>query len=270
MKNRKKALLLGAGMLVAGSLLSACSSHKEDPNTVSVGVMAGPEEQLMEVAKQVAMQRYHLNVKIIQFNDYVSPNSALADGSIDSNAFQHLPYLKATEQSRGYHFVPVGKTFIYPIGGFSSRYKSMNQLPDGATIAVPNDPSNEARSLLILAKAGLIKLSDPNSPTASLSDITDNPHHFHFDELDAAQLPRALSDVDLAFITNTYAQPAGLTLNDALIREGADSPYVNLFVVRQGEQNEEKIHHLVEAFQTEAVAERAQQLFHGGAIPGWK
>lgn len=271
MHNIIKGMVVTAGMAAVMATLSGCSGGgKEDPNTVSVGVMAGPEEELMDVAKGIAEQKYHLNVKVVEFNDYVQPNASLADGSIDANAYQHKPYLDAMVKDRGYKLVPAGKTFIFPIGAYSSKYKSIQDLPDGAEIAISNDPSNGARALLMLAKAHLITLKDPNDPTASLDDMTSNPHHFDFQELDTAQMPRALSDVDLAFVNNNFAQPAGLKLSDALLKESPDSPYVNLFVVRQGDQDKEKIRHLVEAFQTDAVAEKARELFGDGAIPGWK
>ncbi|MGJ8513586.1 MetQ/NlpA family ABC transporter substrate-binding protein [Carnimonas bestiolae] len=267
-----KGIALGAGALALSAFLSGCGGHKEDPNTVSVGVMAGPEEELMEMAKQIAKQRYDLNVKIVEFNDYVAPNSSLADGSIDTNAYQHKPYLDAMVKDRGLDLVPLpnGNTFIFPIGGYSSKYKSISELPDGATIAISNDPSNGARALLILEKAGLIKLKNANDPTSSVDDITDNPHHFKFDELDTAQMPRSLEDVDLAFINNNFAEPAGLHLSDALLKEDAHSPYVNLFAVRKGDENSEKIRHLVDAYQSDDVAKKAHDLFGDGAIPGWK
>lgn len=265
-----KGLALGASALVLGALLAGCGGDKKDANTISVGVISGPEEQLMEAAKQEAKQRFNLDVKIVEFTDYVSPNASLSDGSIDANAYQHQPYMDSMNKERGYHLVAAGKTFIYPIGAYSKRHTSIDQLQDGATIGIPNDPSNEARALLVLAKAGLITLKDNSNPTAGLGDITNNPHNFKFQEIDAAQLPRSLDDVDLAVINSNFAQPAGYELKDALLKEGPDSPYVNLIVVRDGDQDKENVKHLVEAFQTDAVANRAEELFHGGAVPGWK
>ncbi|WP_025733880.1 MetQ/NlpA family ABC transporter substrate-binding protein [Carnimonas nigrificans] len=267
-----KGIALGAGALAITAFLSGCGSQSEDSNTVSVGVIAGPEEELMEVAKQIAKERYNLNVNIVEFNDYVAPNSALADGSIDTNAYQSQPYMDAMIKDRGLDLtaMPNGHTFIYPIGGYSTKHDSLSDLPDGATIAIPNDPANGARGLLILAKAGLIELNDPNNISASVDDITANPHHFKFEELEGPQIPRSLDDVDLAFINNTFAEPAGLQLSDALIAEDADSPYVNIFAVRKGDEENEKIRHLVDAFQTDDVAEKAHDLFGDGAIPGWK
>ncbi|WP_106478295.1 MetQ/NlpA family ABC transporter substrate-binding protein [Phytohalomonas tamaricis] len=265
--------LAGAAALIAGAgLLAGCGDKgTEDTNTVKVGTIAGPETELMEVAKQVAKEKYDLNVDIVEFNDYVSPNMALADGSIDANAYQHAPYMESMVKDRGFKFAIAGKTFVYPIGAYSKRFDSVDQLPQGASIALPNDPSNEARSLLLMDKEGLITLKDDQNATATLDDIAENPHDFQFKEIDAAQLPRALDDVDLAFINNTFAQPAGLSLSeDALIKEGPDSPYTNLIVVREGDENKENITHLVEAFQTDAVADKAKELFQEAAVPGWK
>src|SRR3990167_7669231 len=138
-------------------LVISCSS-KESPNQISVGVVAGPESQIMEVAKEVALKKYGLHVKVVDFSDYVTPNTALAQGNIDANAYQHLPFLEAQIKANHYQMVPVGKTFLYPMGLYSKKIQSLSQLQDGAQIAVPNDPSNEARALLLLQKAGLIEL----------------------------------------------------------------------------------------------------------------
>src|SRR3989338_2870440 len=137
-------------------LLAACS-HKENKNTIQVGVITGPETQLMQVAKKIAWEKYKLDINIVQFNDYIMPNEALVNGDIDANMFQHMPYLKAQIKERGYKLVSVGKTFIYPVGIYSKQIKKISEVPNGAKVAIPNDPSNEARALLLLQKTGLIK-----------------------------------------------------------------------------------------------------------------
>ncbi|GHB10705.1 MetQ/NlpA family ABC transporter substrate-binding protein [Salinicola rhizosphaerae] len=258
---------LGAAVLGLG--LTAGIAHAAE-DSIKVGTMAGPESDVMKVAKQVAQEKYGLDVEIVEFTDYVTPNAALADGSLDANAYQHEPYLRAMMKDRGYDFAIAGKTFVYPIGAYSSKYDSIDELPDGATIAVPNDPTNEGRALILLDKQGLIKLDDADNLEATPIDIVDNPHDFSFKEIEAAQMPRILPDVDMAFINSTFTQPAGLTLDDALIKEGPDSPYVNLIVVRDGEQESQPIQELVKAYQSDAVAEKAQELFKGGAVPGWE
>ncbi|MDV6319013.1 MetQ/NlpA family ABC transporter substrate-binding protein [Chromohalobacter sp. HP20-39] len=262
--------LLGAAALLGAGLLAGCGSDDAETQSIKVGTVAGPETDVMQVAKKIAKEEYDLNVEIVEFTDYVSPNAALADGSLDANAFQHEPYLNSMIQDRGYDFAIAGKTFVYPIGAYSSKYDSIENLPDGAIIALPNDPSNEARSLILMHNKGLIELKDPTNLEATPIDISKNPHNYEFREIAAAQLPRVLPDVDLAFINNTFAQPAGLSLDDALIKEGPESPYVNLIVTREGMQDNKAIQQLVDAYQSPAVIDKAAELFKGAAVPGWK
>ena len=157
-------------------LVSGCSS-KENSDEIRVGVVAGPEAQLMEVAKAVAIKKYGLHVKVLDFSDYVTPNTALAEGDIDANAYQHEPFLEAQIKAHHYKMTPVGKTFLYPMGLYSKKIKRLSQLQEGAQIAVPNDPSNEARALLLLQKAGLIGLKPGVGASASLQDIMSNPRN---------------------------------------------------------------------------------------------
>jgi len=246
--------------------ITACGS--ESPNTLKVGTIAGPETDLMIVAKQVAKQRYGLNVKIIQFNDYNIPNIALNDGSLDANVYQHLPYLKAAMKAHGYQLKAIGKTFIYPMGIYSSKIKSLADLQDRSTIAIPNDPSNEARALLLLQTQGLIKVKDKANATPL--DIIENNKKLIFKEMDAAQLPRVLPDVTLAVINSNYALPAGLNpKQDALALESKDSPYANIIVVKKDTKKMKQLKELVKALNSKPVEEKAQELFAGQAIPAW-
>ncbi|MBS0350554.1 MAG: MetQ/NlpA family ABC transporter substrate-binding protein, partial [Proteobacteria bacterium] len=224
----KKILLVT--LLTVGVLsLTACSPKKI--NTIKVGTIDGPETQLMEAAKEVAKKNYDLNVQIVPFSDYNTPNAALNDGSITANAFQTQPYLDAQAKQYGYHFATVGKTFVYPVGIYSQKIKDIHQVPDKAKVAIPNDPSNGARSLLLLQKAGLITLKPGVTINATKFDIVANPKHLQIIELDAPQLPRSLSDVDLAIINTNYAVGAGLSpIKDAIFHEDANSPYVNIIV----------------------------------------
>ncbi|GAA3894126.1 methionine ABC transporter substrate-binding lipoprotein MetQ [Halomonas cibimaris] len=256
--------------LVIGSLTAlAFGINVASADALKVGTVAGPETDIMQVAVEIAEEKHGLDVEIIEFTDYVTPNAALADGSLDANAFQHEPYMQAMVNDRGYDFAVAGYTFVYPIGAYSEKYDSIEALPDGARIALPNDPSNEGRSLILMHNKGLIELNDPTHLEATPIDIAKNPHDFDFLEIEAAQLPRVLRDVDMAFINNTFAQPAGLSLDDALIKEGPESPYVNLIVVRDGDEDREAIRHLVDAYHSEAVMEKADKLFDGAAVPGW-
>lgn len=256
-------------LLITTSFLTACSSQN-DENTVKIGAIAGPEAELVEAAAVVAKERYNLNVKVVEFHDFVTPNTALADGSIDANAYQTVPFLEETIAARGYSLVSVGRTFIYPIGLYSKRHKSLDQLPNGAVIAIPNDPSNGARALLILQEAKLIKLKNNVSTKATLQDIVQNPKNLQIREIEAAQLTRTLQDVDLAAINTVFAAPAGLLPNrDALYVESKTSPYANIIVVRAGDENKTSIKEFVSAYQSEEVAKRAQELFKGQAVPAW-
>ena len=266
-------LLASTALLSAAVLLTGCgqSSKDDDSGPLKVGVMAGPETEVMELAADIAEEKYKVEVELVEFSDYVSPNVALADGSIDANAFQHRPYLDSMVKDRGFKLVAVGNTFIFPIAAFSKKIKNLSELKDGAKIAIPNDPSNEGRTLILLHQRGFIKLKDVNNLEATPADIIDNPRKFKFKELDAAQLPRALDDVDMAFINNTYAVPAGyLPGRDSLMVEDKDSPYVNLIVARQDNQKDPRIQALVKAYQTKEVEAKGEEIFKGSAIAGWK
>jgi D-methionine transport system substrate-binding protein len=246
--------------------LTACS--KPSPNTLVVGTISGPETELVEVAQKIALERDGITVKIVEFNDYNLPNEALQDGSLDANIYQHLPYLQASMKAHGYDLEPIGKTFVYPTGIYSSKFKSLKQLPEHATIALPNDPSNEARALLLLKKAGLITLK--NTHQASVQDIANNPKQLHFKELDAAQLPRVLADVDAAIINTTFAIPAGLRPSrDALYLEDKNSPYANLIVIRRNSTKKTQLALFVKAMNSEEVKDKAHQLFGDAAIVAW-
>ncbi|MCE9666070.1 MetQ/NlpA family ABC transporter substrate-binding protein [Halomonas sp. M5N1S17] len=264
--------LLGAATLAGATLLAGCGGDDADTETrsIKVGTMSGPESEVMEVAVQIARERYDLEVEIIEFTDYVSPNSALADGSLDANAFQHEPYLQGMVDDRGYDLTVAGYTFVYPIGAYSEKHTDIEDLPERAIIALPNDPTNGGRAMILMHNAGLIELDDPANLEATPVNVIDNPSDFRFREIEAAQLPRVLPDVDLAFINNTFAQPAGLHLDDALLREGPESPYVNLIAVRSGDEEREEIQQLVSAYQSDEVAAKALELFDGGAVPGWQ
>ncbi|MGQ3891956.1 MetQ/NlpA family ABC transporter substrate-binding protein [Legionella sp. CNM-4043-24] len=251
-------------------LLALCllGCHKPSPNTLVVGTISGPETDLIDVARDVAYKDYGLHIKVVEFNDYNLPNEALEDGSLDANVYQHQPYLEAAEAAHGYQFEAIGKTFVYPAGLYSSKLKSLKELGDKATIAIPNDPSNEARALLLLQKAGLIRLKSTRN--ATLADISSNPRQLQIKELDAAQLPRVLSDVDAAVINTNFAIPAGLSpTKDTLFLEGKDSPYANLVVIRSNSDKKAQLALFVKALNSPAVQEKAKELFGDAAIPAW-
>lgn len=246
--------------------LAAC--NKPSPNTLTIGTIAGPETELVETAKDVAQIKYGLNIKIVEFNDYNLPNEALEDGSLDANVYQHLPYLQAAIKAHGYHLEAIGKTFVYPTGIYSTKVKSVGQLTDHSIIAVPNDPSNETRALLLLQKAGLIRLK--KTDMATVNDISSNPQNLQIKELDAAQLPRVLPDVDAAVINTNFAIPADLSPSrDAIFKEGKDSPYANLIVIRRDSTKKTQLEEFVKAMNSTEVQHKAKELFGDAAIPAW-
>jgi D-methionine transport system substrate-binding protein len=264
-------LIFGAYMRIIAFILitiglTACS--KPSPNTLTIGTIAGPETELIETAKLVAEQQYGLKIKIIAFNDYNLPNEALQDGSLDANVYQHLPYLDAAIKAHGYNLQAIGKTFVYPMGMYSNKLHSLNDLPEKALIALPNDPSNEMRALLLLQKAGLITLK--NTTLSNLQDIASNPHHLIFKEMDAAQLPRVLPDVSLALINTNFALPAGLSpAKNALFTEDKDSPYANIIVIKSDSLKKPQLLLFVKALNSKEVKDKAQLLFGDAAIPAW-
>jgi D-methionine transport system substrate-binding protein len=248
--------------------LLGCHAENQSADIV-VGTIAGPETELVEVAKQIAKEQYDLEVKIIEFSDYNLPNEALSDGSLDMNIYQHLPFLQASMEARGYSLSVIGKTFIYPMGIYSNRYKNIQDLPESALIAVPNDPSNQTRALLLLQSAGLISLKPKNM--VNLHDILSNPKHLKIKELDAAQLPRMLQDVDASVINTNFAIPAGLSPSqDALFLESKDSPYANIMVVRTQDLDKPRLNQFVMAMHSQAVIQKAKELFGENAIAAWE
>ncbi|GGC89687.1 hypothetical protein GCM10010994_54410 [Chelatococcus reniformis] len=255
---------LGAVTLLAGGAAAA-----DDPKTIRVGVTAGPHAEILDVVRKVGAER-GVDIKPVEFTDYVIPNQALAAGETEANSFQHEPYLKNQIAKTGWKLVKVADTIASPMGFYSKTYKNFADLPDGARLAIQNDPTNGARSLHILAAAGYIKLRDPTNVTASVADIVDNPKRFKFVELDAAQIPRSLPDVDAASINNNYAVQAGLDpVKDTLIKEAANGPWVNVIAVRAADKDKPWVAKLVEVYQSEPVKQFVLTRFKGAYIPAW-
>lgn len=256
--------------IFALSLASCGNKAKNDPNFIRVGVATGPEYVVAETAKKVAKEKYGLEVELVQFNDYVMPNTSLDQGDIDANVFQTKPFLDEQIARRGYKLAIVGKTFIYPMAGYSKKIKSLGELTDGSTVVIPNDAANSSRALLLLQKEGLISLK-ANVTAPRPVDITSNPRNLQILELEAPQLPRVLDDAKVAVsvINNNFAGQAGLLLKDGIFAESKDSPYVNLIVTRVENQNDEKVKKFVQAYQSDEVAAKAEEVFKGGAVKGW-
>ncbi|ACZ78131.1 MULTISPECIES: MetQ/NlpA family lipoprotein [Dickeya] len=264
--------LAAVGALIGALALAGCGQEQKNPNHIKVGVIVGAEQQVAEVAQKVAKEKYGLDVELVTFNDYVLPNEALSKGDIDLNAFQHKPYLDQQIKDRGYKLVSVGNTFVYPIAGYSKKIKSLSELQNGAQIALPNDPTNLGRSLLLLQKVGLIKLKDNVGLLPTALDVVENPKNLKLVELEAPQLPRSLDDdqIALAIINTTYASQINLTpAKDGLFVEDKNSPYVNLLVAREDNKDAENVKKFVKAYQSEEVNQAALKVFNGGAVKGW-
>lgn len=261
--------------LIAGALLfSACgnASKKDSPNYIKVGITSGPEREIAEAAKKVALEQFNLEVELVTFNDYVVPNEALNNGDIDVNAFQHMPYLEEQSRQRGYKLTAVGNTFVYPIVAYSKKIKNITELQNGSTIVIPNDPTNGGRSLLLLQKNGLLKLKDNVGLLPHLTDIVDNPKQLNILEIEAPQLPRVLDDeeVIIAIINNNFAAQAGLNADEyGIFKEDKESPYVNVIVARTEDKDLDKVKNFVKAYQSEAVLQTANKVFKGTAVKGW-
>ncbi len=264
-----KIIILSA---VLTSLWGCGGTQADGKKPLKVGVVSGPERSLSETAKKIAKEKYDLEVELVEFNDYVLPNAALNQGEIDVNAYQHKPLLDEQSKQRGYKLAVVGNSFVYPIVGYSRKIKSIDELKEGDTIVIPNDPSNSGRSLLLLEKQGLIKLKEGVGILPTLLDVADNPKKLKILELDAPQLPRILDDkeVTIAIINTNFAALANLDASkDGIFREDKDSPYVNIIVAREDNKNDERIQQFVKSFQTDEVNQTAIKTFKGGAIKGW-
>ena len=258
--------LVGCG---GAATTSSSSSAKGDDKVIKVGVSPEPHKKILDAAVPV-LEKEGYKVEITEFNDYVLPNTALSEGELDANYFQHTPYLNEQNESRHLNLVSAGAIHLEPMGLYSKKIKSLDEIKDGATIAVPNDPSNEARALRLLAANKLIELKDGELVTPA--DITSNPKNIQFTELEAAAVPRSVDDVDAAVINSNYAIPAGFNpTKDSIVIEDKDSeaakPYANIVAVRSGDENSEKIKALVKALQSEEVKKFINKEYDGAVIP---
>lgn len=248
-------------IVVGGSILAG-------DKVIKIGATPVPHGEILKDVVQPLLAEEGIELEIVEFTDYITPNLALADGSIDANYFQHVPYLEQFSNDHNLDLISVAKVHIEPFGLYSDKLKSIDELPEGATIAVPNDPSNEGRALLLLASQGIITLPGDDVLDATPIDIVKNPKKLKFKELEAAQLPRILPDVTAAFINTNYALEAGLNpLEDALIIEGDKSPYANILVVRGGDQDNELIQELVDALTSDEVEEYILDKYEGAVVP---
>lgn len=259
-------IALVAILSVVSVFAQAAAETQSSTTKIVVGATPEPHAALLSlVVDDLAAQGITLEIK--EFTDYVTPNDAVEYGEIDANYFQHIPYLESFNTEHGYHLVNAGGIHVEPIALYSSKYSSLSDLPNGAVIAIPNDPTNEGRALLLLQSAGLIKLKADAGLEAIPLDIVENPKNFKFSEIEAATLPRVLSDVDAAIINGNYAIPAGLVATrDGLFVEGADSPYVNVIAVKEGNENNPAIKALIEALKSDEVAAFVAEKYKNGEV----
>ncbi|MET0280292.1 MAG: MetQ/NlpA family ABC transporter substrate-binding protein [Steroidobacteraceae bacterium] len=256
-------------ILSAALALAACgrSGGEHDSNRLRVGATAVPHAEILERAKPL-LEQQGVKLEVIVFNDYVQPNTQLAEGGLDANYFQTKPYLDEFNTARGTKLVTVAGVHVEPLGAYSRRHKALAELPDGAEIALPNDASNTGRALLLLQQAGLIGLGKGPDPLQTVADVSTNPRGFRFRELEAATLPRVLEQVDLAVINTNYALDAKLNpRQDALVLEGADSPYINYLVARPENAADPRIQKLAAILTGEVIRGYIDSTYSGAVIP---
>lgn len=267
---KKKLVLFLAAALSAGTL-AGCGSGKSDAKTITVAATAVPHAEILEQAKPIlAEQGYDLEITV--FDDYVQPNEVVEAGDMDCNYFQHIPYLESFNEEKGTHLVNVGGIHYEPFGIYAGTESDLSNVPDGATIAIPNDTTNEARALLLLQDNGLLTLKEDAGINATINDIVENPYNIEFVEMEAAQVPRVLSEVSFAVINGNYALDAGLNAQtDALATETSDSlaaqTYVNVIAVKEGNENNEGIKALVDVLKSDEIKKYIEDTYQGAVVP---
>ncbi|ANT50379.1 MetQ/NlpA family lipoprotein [Mesorhizobium amorphae] len=261
------ALLASALAIVA--LAAPTPSFAEDKKAIKVGIISGEDEDVWRVVVAQAAEK-GLTIDTVVFNDYTQPNEALERGEIDANAFQHKPYLDNQIKTQGYHIVPVGYTGVWPIGLYSKKYAKVADLPEGAVIGLPNDPSNEGRALRVLQNEGVLKLKDGTGILATTADIAENPKKVIIKELDAGIVGRSVEDLDAAVVNTDWALKSGLGPDNRIAQEPvADNPYRNFIAVRAGNENEPWVKTLVAAYQNETVKAEFDKVYKGTGISAY-
>ncbi len=264
----KKRILIVLTLILAAGIFAACA--KKDEKVIRVGATPSPHAEILEIVrKELADDGWTLEIE--QFSDYVLPNLAVEEGQLDANYFQHILYLNGFNEERGTHLVSVAGVHYEPMGIYGGKSSSLESLPDGAVIAVPNDATNEARALLLLQQAGLLTLREGAGISATKADIAENPHGYQLREVEAKLIPSVLRDVDIAVINGNYAIDAGLKLDEALASESATDLateyYQNVLCVKAGNEQSEKTKALVRALQSDAVREYIRKTYNGAVVP---
>lgn len=268
-KNYIVVSLIIVGVLIFPLINLIVGNTVKASEPLKVGATPVPHAEILEHIKG-KLASVGVEIEIVEFTDYVTPNLALADGSIDANFFQHVPYLNQFKNDRNLDLTYTVKVHIEPYGLYSNKIEDIENLSEGAEIALPNDPSNEARALQILHRNGLIELNDPENLKATPLDIVDNPKNLKFKELEAAQIPRVLSDVEAAFINTNYALEADLNpVEDALLIEDKESPYANVLAVRKGEENDFGIRMLSKFLTSNLVKKFIEENYDGAIVPAF-
>lgn len=266
---KKKILAVIAVATLLTGVFTGCGGSEED-KTIKVGASPAPHAEILEAVKSDLEDKGY-TLEIVEYNDYVLPNTALEDGELDANYFQHQPYLDEFNAENGTSIVSAGSIHFEPFGIYAGKTSSLDDLEKGAEVAVPNDATNEARALLLLESEGLIKLKEGAGITATALDIEENPLDLKLKELEAAQVARAAEDVDIVCVNGNYAIDAGFSVKDALAVEAADSlaaqTYANIVAVREGEESSDKTKALVEALQSDTVKEYINNNYEGAVVP---
>lgn len=273
----KKIVLLSIISLLALTLLlSGCTSKsvtsnnsENDKKVLKIGATPVPHAEILNFIKP-KLEEQGIKLEIIEFTDYVKPNLALNDKEIDANFFQHVPYMESFAREHKISMISAGKVHVEPLGLYSKKIKSIDNLKEGSKIAIPNDPTNEGRALILLESKGIIKLKENAGLEATDKDIAENPKNLVFKPIDAAQLPRTLDDVDAAIINTNYALEAGLNpLEDSLIIEGSESPYANIITIRPEDKSNENIKKLIEVLQSDDVKKFIEEKYKGAVVPAF-
>lgn len=261
---RRAALAASAALALALSLPAIAQTKQ----VVRIGASPGPHAEILEKLKPLAAEK-GIELKIVEFSDYVVPNQALDAGELEANSFQNQPYLDNQIKDRGFKLVGVGYTVNFPLGIYSAKYKDWAQVPDGATIAIQNDPTNGGRSLLLLQDKGIIKLKDGVGFKPSPADIVSNPKKLKIIEIEAAQTARSLADVAAAAINTNYAVDAKIEPTSAILREDPKGPYVNLIAVRAADKDKPWVKTLVEAYHSAEIKQFVAERFKGSVLASW-
>ncbi len=273
---KKNILLITIGLLILSLTLVGCTTNtkannesKDDKIVIKVGATPVPHSEILNLIKP-KLEEEGITLEIIEFTDYVKPNLALDAKEINANFFQHTPYMESFAREHNINLTSAAKIHLEPLGLYSKKISSVDELKDGAVISIPNDPTNEGRALILLEAKGFIKLKEGAGLEATDNDIIENPKNLVFEPIDAAQLPRTLDDVDAAVINTNYALEASLNPSkDALIIEGSESPYANILTIRSDDKENENIKKLVEALQSDEVKNFIEEQYKGAVVPAF-